>query len=590
MNQFDALVRHFFGRFFDNEFVAQNTEIQVTVTKMLALLASPGIILPFLRYTTYLGLDAMPPEMRYPMLWSDRCLYLSFSMLVMGAVTVIEWDALFPDRRDYATLMPLPIHARTIFLGKIAALGLFLVAFTVSVNLVSTVTFPVVSYRGPGSWRLQMLELAGTIAAHGISILASSAFAFLFLVALEGVLLNVLSVRWFRKVSAYVQGAMVFGLLWLFFLFPNIAASVAQLKAHNSPVLYAFPPAWFLGLNEVMLGSRDAVFVALAHRAEMALGLVFLVAGLSYTVAYRRHVRRTLESTEGGDSTRTAMHERIGLMANRIAPDPVERATVAFIGKTMARSAKHRIFLAAYAGVGFALAAQVLSAAKAHDDWMSLPLVLGFFLLSGMRFIFTIPSELPANWQFRVTNTDRQRPALNGTRTAMRWFGVAPLFLVLSPFYFVWWSPGAAMAHLAFSITISVLLIEVLTMELRKIPFTCSYPPGKANVTILWVGYWVAFLLYAFSMANLESWMVKRPQRLIPFYLIVAVLFAGFEWWRRRADTVGIALIFDDAADPAVLTLGLGELAWTTTATSRPEGLNQRAARRSSSSRVSRVE
>jgi hypothetical protein len=53
-----ALVRHFFGRFFDNEFVAQNTEIQVTVTKMLALLASPGIILPFLRYTTYLGLDA----------------------------------------------------------------------------------------------------------------------------------------------------------------------------------------------------------------------------------------------------------------------------------------------------------------------------------------------------------------------------------------------------------------------------------------------------------------------------------------------------------------------------------------------------
>src|SRR5271170_6631333 len=78
-----ALIRHFFGRFFDNEFVAQNTEIQVTVTKMLALLASPGIILPFLRYTTYLGLDRMPREMRYPMLWSDRCLYLSFSMLVM---------------------------------------------------------------------------------------------------------------------------------------------------------------------------------------------------------------------------------------------------------------------------------------------------------------------------------------------------------------------------------------------------------------------------------------------------------------------------------------------------------------------------
>ena len=579
--QLGALIRHFFGRFFDNEFVAQNTEVQVTVTKMLAVLASPGIILPFLRYTTYLGLDAYPPEMRYPMLWSDRCLYLSFSMLVMGAVTVVEWDALFPDRRDYATLMPLPIHSRTIFLGKVGALALFLIAFTASVNLVSTVTFPAISFRG--TWQGLIL----TMAAHGVSILASSAFAFLFLVALEGVLLNVLSVRWFRKLSAYVQGAMVFVLLWLFFLFPNIAASVAELKAQHSWVLNAFPPAWFLGLNEVMTGSRDAVFLALAHRAEMALGLVALVAGLAYTVAYRRHVRRTLESTEGGDSTRTAMHERVGLIADRFAPDSVERGVVAFIGKTMARSPKHRIFLAAYAGVGFALAAQVLSAAKNHDDWMSLPLVLGFFLLSGMRFIFTIPSELPANWQFRVSDTDQQRVALNGTRSAMRWFGVAPLFLVLSPFYFIWWSPGAAVAHLVFSITISVLLIEVLTMELRKIPFTCSYPPGKANVTILWVGYWVAFLLYAFSMANLESWMVKRPRRLIPFYLIVVILFAGFEWWRRRADAVGVALIFDDAADPAVLTLGLGEIAWTTTATSRED--SGFAARRPSSSRASPV-
>jgi hypothetical protein len=584
MNQLGALIRHFFGRFFDNEFVSQNSDMLTTVTKLLALLASPGIILPFLRYTTYLGLDAMPPELRYPMLWSDRCLYLSFSMLVMGAVTVLEWDALFPDRRDYATLMILPIHSRTIFVGKVAALALFLVAFTASVNLVSTVTFPAISFRG--TWQ----GLLRTIAAHGISILASSAFAFLFLVALEGVLLNILSVRWFRKVSAYVQGAMVFGLLWLLFLFPNIAASVAQLKEQNSWILRAFPPAWFLGLNEVLTGSHDAAFAALAHRAEMALGLVAAVAALSYTIAYRRHVRRTLESTEGGDSTkRSAMHERIGWIADRVAPDPAERATVAFVGKTMARSPKHRIFLAAYAGVGFALAAQVLSAAKNHDDWMSLPLVLAFFLLSGMRFIFTIPSELPANWQFRVSDTDRQRPALNGTRAAMRWFGVAPLFLALSPFYFLWWSPGVALAHLAFSVTIALLLIEVLIMEFRKIPFTCSYPPGKANVSILWVGYWVAFLVYAFAMANLESWMLKRPVRLIPFYLAVAIVFGFFRWWRRRVDRLGLSLIFDDAEDPAVLTLGLGEIAWTTTATTR-EDHGKIARQRPSSSHVSHAE
>ena len=30
------------------------------------------------------------------MLWFDRLFFLSFAMLVMGGVTVIEWDALFP--------------------------------------------------------------------------------------------------------------------------------------------------------------------------------------------------------------------------------------------------------------------------------------------------------------------------------------------------------------------------------------------------------------------------------------------------------------------------------------------------------------
>ena len=82
-------------------------------------------------------------------------------------------------------------------------------------------------------------------------------------------------------------------------------------------------------------------------------------------------------------------------------------------------------------------------------------------------------------------------------------------------------------------------------MEFRKIPFTCSYPPGKANVSILWVGYWVAFLVYAFAMANLESWMLKRPVRLIPFYLAVAIVFGFFRWWRRRVDRLGLSLIFD---------------------------------------------
>jgi hypothetical protein len=568
-SQFPALVRHFFGRFFDNEFVAQNTDMEVTVTKILALLASPGLLLPFFRYRTYLALDQVPPIERLPTLWFDRCFFLSFAMLVMGGVTIIEWDALFPDRRDYVSLIPLPIRSRTIFLAKIGALVLFLLGFTASVNAASSVLFPMMSYRlldYHGGVALQTIlgfrGLARTILSQATAVLAASAFVFLFLVALEGVLLNILSVRWFRKASVYVQCGTVFALLSLFFLFPEIAGQIGPLKARHALELYAFPPAWFLGLNEVLLGSRDPAFFALAHIAEAALAAATLVSVLSYSVAYRRHVRRTLESIEGSEGVRTQMHEWTGALADILVPDSLERATVAFIGKTLARSAKHRIFLAAYIGVGCAFVLQALAGSGMRQAWLSVPLVLSFFILSGMRYVFTIPFELPANWLFRVTETDARRHSLDGSRRAMFWFGVAPLFAALAPFYFFLWSPPIATAHLAFSITISILLIEALLLDFWKIPFTCSYPSGKANVTLLWIFYWVAFTTYAYSMATLEAWMVLRPMRLLAFYATAALLFLASERNRERWTRIGFTLIFEDAADPVVRTLGLSELAW----------------------------
>ena len=47
-------------------------------------------------------------------------------MTVTGAVAVWRWDAIFPDRRDFMNLVPLPISTRTIFFANLVAV-LFLV-------------------------------------------------------------------------------------------------------------------------------------------------------------------------------------------------------------------------------------------------------------------------------------------------------------------------------------------------------------------------------------------------------------------------------------------------------------------------------
>ena len=567
-SQLGALIRHFFGRFFDNEFVAQGTDMYATVVKLLALLATPGLLLPCLRYTTYLKLDAYPPVERLPVLWADQLFFLSFAILVMGGVTVLEWDALFPDRRGYASLIPLPIKSRTLFLAKVGALVVFLIGFTVVVDGPSSVMFPLVSYRGsttsgemPGMIAA-LLDILRIISTQLLAMLAASAFVFTSMVALEGVLLNVLSVKWFRKASAYVQSVTIFALLSLFFLFPDIGGRIPELKKQHAFELMAFPPAWFLGLHEALLGSRDPVLLELARYAVIAVAGSTVIAAIAYGVAYRRHVRKTLESIEGGDGTRTFLDEWMSAIADRVSRHPVERGTLAFIGKTVARSAKHRIFLAAYAGVGCAFVLQALVGSGMRQAWLSVPLVLCFFVLSGLRYVFTIPSELPANWIFRVTESEARRNALDGARRAMLWFGVVPLFVAVAPFYFVLWTPGIALQHLAFSVVISILLIQVLLLDFWKIPFTCSYPPGKANVTVLWAVYWFAFTTYAYSMAALEAWMAGHVSREVTFYFSALVLWFGFAWQRRRWDAVGFTLLFDDAPDPIVRTLGLSELAW----------------------------
>ena len=122
----------------------------------------------------------------------------------------------------------------------------------------------------------------------------------------------------------------------------------------------------------------------------------------------------------------------------------------------------------------------------------------------------------------------------------------APLFLVLSPFYFLWWRPGVALAHLAFSVTIALLLIEVLIMEFRKIPFTCSYPPGKANVSILWVGYWVAFLVYAFAITQLTRCLLDDPSVTGVVKTIVLLVTV----WAIWALTTWVTTYFDPNSVP----------------------------------------
>jgi hypothetical protein len=188
---------------------------------------------------------------------------------------------------------------------------------------------------------------------------------------------------------------------------------------------------------------------------------------------------------------------------------------------------------------------------------LSIPLIISFFVLSGMRVIFAIPTELKANWVFQLSEADGRKECLSGVRKAMFVFGVLPLFAALAAVYALLWGWPVALFHTFFDIALSLLLIELLLVKFHRIPFTCSYLPGKSNITALWVVYWWGFATYAYSMASLEAWIFERPLRITGFYLLGCALVAATYFYRNQHLAEGFTLIFEDQPEPVIRTLNL---------------------------------
>lgn len=564
-SQLRELARHFFSRFFDNDLVAVNAgdvDMRATVVNILAMLAAPGMLLPFLFMTRYSNMQRMPLYVRDLASLGEKEFFICFSMTVMGLVTVIEWEMLFPDRRDYANLTPLPIRLRTMFAAKIGALLAFLAIFSAVINAFSPVMFPAVVLQSDS-----LLLLPGFARCHIVSILAANAFVFFLCVAVQGILMNVLGYRAFRRISPYVQFGLVALLILMFLLSSRISSELRLGAAVNSRAVYLFPPLWFLGLYQAQLGWTSPVFRELAATARMAAGWTTVVALATYILSYKRHVTRSLESADEFSTVPSAMEQWVSRVLDRLViRDGLQQAAFYFIWKTLTRSRRHKLLFAAYVAVGCALIFEGLAVlvARGGSSWMyrpipellPAPLILAFFILCGMRHVFAVPSELRANWLFQVSDRGEAKRCLAGVRKAMLVLGVAPLFALLLPLHVLFWGWRTAVLHILFGTVIAWLLVDVLLANFEKFPFTCSYLPGKANLKVSWPLYLFGFTTYVSAVLALEYWMMQRPVRFVCLAGVVVLVRVALWIYRWRVGH-DVALVFDEQPEPLVRTLNL---------------------------------
>jgi hypothetical protein len=403
---------------------------------------------------------------------------------------------------------------------------------------------------------------------HIVSILAANTFVFFCCVAVQGILMNVLGYRLFRRVSPYVQFGLVALLILMFLLSGRIVSELQPYAATNRAAVYMFPPLWFLGLYQTQLGWTNPVFRELARSARMAAGWTTAGALATYLLSYKRHVTRSLESADEFSTAPSGLDRFVGRVLDRfVVRDGLQQAAFYFIWKTLTRSRRHKLLFAAYVAVGCAVIFEGLAVlvARGGSSWMYHPIpellpaptILAFFILCGMRHVFAVPSELRANWVFQVSDRGEARRCLAGVKKAMIVLGVVPLFALLLPLHVLFWGWRTAALHMLFGAVVAWLLVEVLLANFEKFPFTCSYLPGKANLKVSWPIYLFGFTTYVSASLTLEYWILQHPVRFVWLAALVALVELALFIYRWRVVGRDVALIFDEQPEPLVRTLNL---------------------------------
>jgi hypothetical protein len=559
------LVRLFAYRFFDTDIVSVRGDLSSLLSQFAALLAALSLVLALMTGPKYAGLyQHLTAEQLHAAAWADQEFLISTTMAIVGVFTLLLWDALFPDRRDCLILGAMPVRVPAVFAAKLAALGAALGLAVVAVNSFTGLVCPFLIVPSASG----VLDAVRDFGVFWLVILLASVFVFLLLLGVQGVALHLLPHALYMRWSSLIQTAAFFAVLTLYFLTPPLANPNA-LAVPGNRLWYALVPSyWFFGLFQVLTGSTNAVIGTLARRALAGEAVAAMVAAGTYALSFARQMRRTVEQSGIAPSRRAITPW--AAIARALARRAPERAILVFIGRTLARSRQHRLLLAVYTGMGFAYVfsqvAYVLYHSKATDfgalegraqTALSIPLILLFFLIVGLRVSFSIPIEVRANWLFRLTDPNGRGAYLDATRKTLLLFAVVPVMAIAAPIYMAVWPWPRALGHAAFLAAFGLLVIELALTGFAKVPFTCSYLPGKANLKIMFGVYWGLLIIVSELVTDVEQAGLRNPAnyaRLMGATLLAWLVAA----WRARGARARIpALSFEEQPEPAVVGLGL---------------------------------
>ena len=566
---FWRLVELFVARIFRGGGDSDSEGLSIGVGLLLTFLAVPGGFVSILLFDKYGSLlQWLRGQTHVDTLliaFPDEYFFVVLSMTVTGAVAVWRWDAIFPDRRDYINLVPLPISTRTIFFANLIAVLFLVSVVAIDVNAASCILFPTVV----AAAQSQFVFFLKFAAVHAMGVVLASIFSFLVVFSMLGLLLALLSPGVFRRVSTYVRGMIVVYLVALLCTSFAIPDLLRRIKGPAPFWTFLLPSCWFVGLCQALRGRATPVLLELAKLTFPAVAVLVLFALAAYAISYRRHFIRIAETTEGVALRQSREPLRSELWERFVLRTPFRKACFRFVRSTLLRSEAHRLVLTGVAGLALVLASQALMAAfedakslrraAMSPAALSVPFLLTFLIIVGLRIVFEIPVELRANWIFQLM-LDADKQESQGLARHVVLVAVLPVTLAIT-FIAYMYLAGAEIAvlHTLLVGTFSVLLADIVLVRFRKLPFTCTLPVFKQHSIVIVLSFCFGYLIYAMSIPEFEASGLVEPLRLLSFVPLAAVAWYIPHHLARTTIDLDKRLIFEESAPRTIEALRLSE-------------------------------
>ena len=395
------------------------------------------------------------------------------------------------------------------------------------------------------------------LVGYWFAMAAACVFVYGAVLAVQGLTALVLPRKMFLRVSAALQLAAFAWFVASYFLEPGLAGPAETVRAAARGELNVWPSYWFFAVEQQIAGSLAPEMRGIAMRAWVGLVVVIVGAGVSLALCYLRTMKKTVEEPD-------LVPGRRGWRWSPKLGGKVETAVVRFTARGLGRSRHHRVIYAFWWAMIFAIAVSTLRA-ECAGGWR-LPVTQAYMMptltmmglaVVGLRSVFSLPVSLNANWVLQVTQLNPSQLYIGGARRALLLLSVAPawgLAALLGLGFRPW---GRVAEHLVVLAVVGWILAELCLIGVEKIPFACSYLPGKTNLQYLFWGLAVVFLAVAISLANEEMRVLGHP---VGYGVMLGILVAvGAGLWGVNRHRARSAVLYYEELEPEVITtLGIG--------------------------------